>query len=296
MLAILAGIVAIAIALLVNLLSARVSYAFPSWFLGVMLALLVAADVMLFLRSQRPEDSVSVVDRAANDLFVASRKQWIAEAAQLGLDAATIRLPISWEVAETDLFSTIDRAIRVGNDIPEDDQTNERDWVGTTTQLAGSGRELAETWWRRVPSRRLVLLGEAGSGKTELLYWVMSTLLDRNTPDRHIPVFIPAASWTRTETGVKAWVVNWLATNYSFLATPDPGGAGQTLAERLFDERRLALVIDGLDEIPDGLASKAVQHLSKELRPGQYLLLSSRKTEYRAAVAGRSLDGALGLE
>jgi predicted NACHT family NTPase len=47
----------------------------------------------------------------------------------------------------------------------------------------------------RVPTRRLLVLGEPGAGKTILLARGILELLKRRAPGESVPVLLPLASW-----------------------------------------------------------------------------------------------------
>jgi hypothetical protein len=187
--------------------------------------------------------------------------EWRAEVSRLGLNSAKHRLPMAWTVSGA-------------------------------RSTGGQGQDLAD-FWVNSPSRRIVLLGDLGSGKIELLYQLVSSLLDRRQPGGKVPVLIPAASWDPTRKTFAQWIGEWLATSYSFLSPHVPGPAKVTIAEALLDEGRLAIVLDGLDELPPDLARLAVRKLSTELDRTQYLLVSSRTTEFENATVEGPLEGAV---
>ncbi|MGX7763566.1 NACHT domain-containing protein [Streptomyces angustmyceticus] len=130
-----------------------------------------------------------------------------------------------------------------------------------------------------VPSRRLVVLGEAGSGKTILtLRFVLDRLRARAAGDR-VPVIFGLGSWDPVTTSLDDWLCAQLVRDYPFLAAPaDSGG---NLAGLLLDEDRILPVLDGFDEIASGLHGAAFRALNRTTAP---LLFTSRPTEFSAAV------------
>jgi hypothetical protein len=276
---------AVVLELLGNIVSDRVPQWIPVWAWLMVLGPAVVLAVILEVRRRSAADPGVDLATAAADLRTAARAQWHDESVRLRLKAVNRRLPISWRPAAAADFSTPDEVLAVAREIPARDEA---------AAEGGIRLELARLWLSQVPSRRLVLLGETGSGKTELLYQLMDALLDEPSSDR-IPVLIPAASWDAATTGFADWVAGWLAGTYSFLDRAAPGRDRRTLAEALLAERRLAIVVDGLDELPPDRARRAISRLGTEPRPGQYLLLSSRPAEYRAAVADGPFDGAVGV-
>ncbi|WP_052230287.1 NACHT domain-containing protein [Streptomyces sp. CT34] len=133
--------------------------------------------------------------------------------------------------------------------------------------------------YRSVPSRRLVVLGGAGSGKTILTRrFVLDCLSDRVPGDR-VPVIFGLGSWDPATESLDDWLCGQLVRDYPFLAAPV--GRGGTLADVLLDEDRILPVLDGFDEIASGLYGAALEALNLTTRP---LLLTSRPEEYSQAV------------
>jgi hypothetical protein len=285
--------------LLLNIVSSKAPARVPTLAWIALLVLCLVADVVFQVRArpetEQVEGSDRALDLATESLAKAARKQWIDEVRRIRQNSGSKRLPMSWRPANPDLFSSFERVVAIGADIPDRDRSDADDWLTSVAALKGSELELGRMWLERVPSRRLVLLGDAGSGKTELLYQIMKSLLGREDPGQKIPVLVPAASWDPQDTRFSNWIIDWLSTNYPFLKARAPGPNAATLAEELLDRRRLAIVVDGLDELPPDLARTAVNRLSDELGPGQPLLLSSRPEPFRAAVADRPIDGAVGV-
>ncbi|WP_285229387.1 trypsin-like peptidase domain-containing protein [Streptomyces benahoarensis] len=137
-----------------------------------------------------------------------------------------------------------------------------------------------------VPSGRLVVLGEAGSGKSVLtLRFVLDRLATRK-PGAPVPVLFGLGSWDPSTVSLRDWMSGQLVRDHPFLATPD--GHGGTLAGALVDARRILPVLDGLDELAEGLRPRALGVLRGTTLP---LLLTSRPDEYRAAVEGTGVLG-----
>jgi hypothetical protein len=145
---------------------------------------------------------------------------------------------------------------------------------------------------RRIPSGRLVVLGRAGSGKTILtLRFVLDSLRDRAPADA-VPVIFGLASWNPTTTSLRDWLIARLARDHPGLTAAGPGGT--SLAASLVDAGRILPVLDGFDEIADGLHRPALEALNTTTLP---LLMTSRPAEYAAAVAGTDvLTAAAGVE
>src|SRR4051794_21617839 len=112
--------------------------------------------------------------------------------------------------------------------------------------------DLTGVYTTGIPSPRLVILGQAGSGKTVAAAGIAASLLGNDpvsVPGR-IPALVDAATWDPHTTGLTAWLTDCLHRTY--LPTVDNG---HEVAERLVTANRLLPIIDGLDEMsPAGQA------------------------------------------
>ncbi|MFK4099823.1 NACHT domain-containing protein [Streptomyces sp. NPDC019531] len=136
---------------------------------------------------------------------------------------------------------------------------------------------------------RMMVLGQAGSGKTILIRRFAKVWLNARsqTDETPVPVIFSLGSWNPTDTPLRAWLVDRLKRDHPFLAGPGP--AGPTWAETLFDDNRVLAVLDGFDEIAADLRADALRDIRTSVMP---LLLTSRRKELEAAVAEHGLfDG-----
>lgn len=90
--------------------------------------------------------------------------------------------------------------------------------------------------------RRLLILGEPGSGKTTTLLELASICIEAASadPTKPVPVVLPLSEWTLRERNFARWVADTLNRLY---------GIGRRPAARLLASGRLLLLLDGLDEI-----------------------------------------------
>ncbi|MFG2721826.1 helix-turn-helix domain-containing protein [Streptomyces sp. NPDC048416] len=134
--------------------------------------------------------------------------------------------------------------------------------------------------YRRIPSGRLVVLGRSGSGKTILtVRFVLDRLKSRGRTDA-VPVIFSIGSWDPTAVAFRDWLAAQLTRDHPGLGAPGPDGTN--LAGALVEAGRILPVLDGFDEIADGLRRPALEALNASTLP---LLLTSRPAEYAAAVA-----------
>jgi hypothetical protein len=165
---------------------------------------------------------------------------------------------------------------------PRSDPAN---WAERPAGLRGSNNDLGEVLSRRVPTGRMVVLGEPGAGKTMLLVRLVPDLLERRDPGGPVPVLVPLASWNPREQSLHGWLGSRLAMDYSGLREPFAAGGGNVnRVQALLDRRLLVPVMDGLDEMPQAARGLAIGRINEAMRPGERLVVSSHLAEYREAV------------
>ncbi|MDX3661839.1 NACHT domain-containing protein [Streptomyces sp. ID05-26A] len=163
-------------------------------------------------------------------------------------------------------------------------------WTGTAigrVRLRPHGRldgnpdtasaELADAF-DRLPCRRLVVIGEPGSGKTFLGVLLTVGLLRRRRSGAPVPVFMSLSSWDPVADGLDDWLVRTLAaTHYN---------GREQVVRTLLAHRLLLPVLDGLDELPDHARRRAVNRLNHVLEGDRPIVLTCRVTEYEDLIAG----------
>lgn len=223
------------------------------------------AGAYLAWSAYRADRAEAVVARGpgevADRLADAVRRQWEAEAAMRRL-ADPYPLPVAWRSADPDLAEASDAA-----------------------GLAGRDSEIADVFTRRVPARRLLVLGEPGSGKTLLLVRLVLALIERRDGNGPVPVLFPMASWDPAALDLRAWMERRLVQDHPELGARAPDAYGHVTLAGLLLERRLVLpVLDGLDELPALMGALALHRVNEALPYGCGMVLSSRPAEYRAAL------------
>ncbi|MFD7135301.1 DUF3060 domain-containing protein [Streptomyces sp. NPDC059894] len=139
--------------------------------------------------------------------------------------------------------------------------------------------------FERIDSRRLVVLGGPGSGKSVLATrFVLRHLQHRRDhhPAGPVAVLLPLSSWDPRDT-FEAWAAHRIALDHPRLA--HAGGSAESTAAELLHEGRLLPVLDGLDELPAAARPQVIEALNRMRgRETGRVVLTSRRAEYAAAV------------
>ncbi len=236
-------------------------------------------------------DIATVADRLA-DLV---RDQWDVEATRRGVRGSM--LEVFWQGADADLvysWADLQRQAAGGGNGPASATPG-----SGPGDLAGSGALLAA--YERSPCKRLVVLGEAGAGKTNLLVRLVLDLLDQRQSGDPVPLLLPLASWDPAGPSLYAWLESQILREYAHLAAVD-SATGRKRAGSLLDAGLILPVLDGLDEIFADGRDQALVALNDGLRSNVGLIISSRPSEFRTAVHPHAdwpsihLAGAAGIQ
>ncbi|MEW2135591.1 helix-turn-helix domain-containing protein [Streptomyces sp. NPDC005409] len=203
---------------------------------------------------------------AAHELATEVRRRWRREEAQRRVHDP-FPLPVRWKPAPAALTDRAENIQRLG---PGE--------TAREVDLCGDLRSMAEVYLK-IPSGRLVILGRAGSGKSILTIRLVLDLMDTPAPHRRVPVIFSIGSWDPTTTALRDWLIGRLLRDHPHLARRSSGGA--TLASVLVDADLILPVLDGFDEIAEGLRREALEALNATSSP---LVLTSRRDEYAEAV------------
>ncbi|MFG1919086.1 NACHT domain-containing protein [Micromonospora sp. NPDC048898] len=263
------------VGVLVNVATAGVEVESAFGRIAIWMALLLVSIVggAIAWRLGRPVEK-DPLGRAVTSLRRDLQRRWMTDPVWRSVREGD-RLPVRWDAVPTALFPA-----------------NNRAWQ--ERKRLGDGARLAALVTATGAPSRLVVLGEAGSGKTELLVGAFQSLLDRSGDDRRVPVFVPMTAW-RSADDPRRWLVDWLTTNHGFLRQPVSADDGRTLAHALAEDNRLIFILDGFDEIAPEHRADVLRSLNT-LPSAWPVLLSSRTSEYQALRnVGRVLTDARGI-
>jgi hypothetical protein len=150
--------------------------------------------------------------------------------------------------------------------------------------LSGSLDTILETF-EKIPSRRLVVLGEPGSGKSVWARCFAHELLwpERWQPGSPVPVVVQASSWLPSKQSFDQWIEAKLVELDRRLAAVDEDGL--TLAQVLLEHGHILPVVDGFDEIAPALQADALKAINQSLaNRHRSIVITSQLAPYHAAV------------
>jgi NACHT domain len=248
------------------------------------------AGLYLAWASYRLQAVDTDLETRADQLAKSVGRQWRHEAQVRRLNEP-YPLPVSWSAADpvlTDSWESLTELARTGAGWPSPPPRSV--WADSQNDLAGEGNDLAAilTW---VPTGRLVVLGEPGSGKTMLMIRLVLDLLKDRSEGDPVPVLASLASWNPREQELSKWLAARLAIDHPTLAVPAPEGTGSvSCAEALVFGGLVMPILDGLDEIPDALRGPAISRINDALQPGQHVVVTCRTEDYLKAVTPQHGD------
>jgi hypothetical protein len=122
--------------------------------------------------------------------------------------------------------------------------------------LAGTETAELAAWLREGRNCRLVIHGEASSGKSVLARQLMAELLKLRGPDDPVPVFFPLWSWDPEQRSLHDWMKYRIRLAYSELA--EEATYGPSAIADLVDQGRVLPILDGLDALPRACRAKVL--------------------------------------
>lgn len=208
----------------------------------------------------------------ADDLARTLYDQWVEEAHARRLRDPGV-LPLTWSATERPV--TDDPAEVIAG--PVTGPVRLRLQGGVDGELDEATSHIAAEY-RKIPSGRLVMLGEPGSGKSVLAILLTIGLLADRAPGAAVPVLLSAASWDPTAGGLDEWIVQTVARSYY---------QGQSdVPDRLLRHGLLLPIIDGLDEILESARRTAVEHVTRATGSHRPVVLTCRAREYEDLITG----------
>ncbi|MEU3461194.1 NACHT domain-containing protein [Streptomyces sp. NPDC006733] len=235
------------------------------------------------------------LDAVAQELAIDVQREWEAKAARTAV--GSFALPVAWRPAESGLVDEWAQVVGAARGLPGGPPGSADAWPAEAAGLEGTYPQIGEVFTRRVPTRRLVIVGEPGSGKSELLIRLLQEL-GREGGSGPVPVLFSLASWNPSAQDLTAWMAEQLRRNRN-VALRHSAAAGSDLdrAAALVQQGLVLPLLDGFDELPPAVHAVALHEINRAWRT-RPLVLASRTDAYRAALQApdaRRLDGAAGI-
>ena len=225
--------------------------------------------------------------RLANLLAGAVDAQWTRAAGERGL-LEPEPIPVRWHRSAAPVAGPTAAAVASTRFAPLPGLAA----AGEQQLQAGQVSELHEVYGG-LGSGRLVIAGGPGSGKTSAaMLLVLAALRHRHSvPEQDrlqvpVPVMFTLHGWDPGTQRARDWLAESLCQAYPLFA----GRQGAQAAREMLDEGRIAVLLDGLDEISETLRPTVLRALSREAN--FRLVLLTRTAEMADAAAQALLQGA----
>jgi hypothetical protein len=225
------------------------------------------------------------LDRAMEALAETVHSQWRAEAAVRGLTTpapARVRWVTTGRPVSDRAWVVHDGQSRLSLD-------GDGDAVAGLVPT-GSVRQIRDLY-QALPRGRLVILGEAGAGKTAAGVLLLLDALANRDRGRPVTILVALASWDPETEHLVDFVAGQLVRDHPYLRNPEYGSSAPG---GLVRGGRVTPILDGFDEVAPHRRAAAIAALN---RSGvDHLVLTSRTQEYQAAVTNSVLAGAAVVE
>lgn len=250
----------------------------------------------LWARRQPVQASRSQLERAADELAEQVRRQWERAAGERRL-MYPASIPLRWQWSHRQVTGPVTEAVggnggtRFAPLTGMATITAERLQSGTLKDLLGV--------YGGLDSGRLIILGGPGAGKTSAAITLLLDALRRRAAlgkaeeraQIPVPLLFTLRGWDPNRKSFADWLADRLEHDYEFLTARE---YGPDAAAQLIDGNYLTVILDGLDEIPEGLRPAALRALDEQAT--FRLVVLTRSDELITAVSGAHLIGAAALE
>jgi len=168
-------------------------------------------------------------------------------------------------------------------------------------EVLGSGvvGRLHDELYARLPHGRLVMIGDPGAGKTGAMILLLLAALNYRASlpaDQRkrvpVPVWLTMGRWDPAVISLRTWAAETMNRDHPALRAPE---YGPDSAEELLHGGRVALFLDGLDEMPQAIRAQAVRRINDEAQ-GLRIVLTSRTVEFRHTLQDGTLHNTAVVE
>jgi hypothetical protein len=268
--------------------------AFWSFVLGIpatLAGIIGSVTAVLSWARRQPGGAGRDPDAVAALLAEAVRTQWERAAADRWLVQAE-PIPVRWARTARGLAGPVTAAVGSARFAPLPGLEAVR-----ATALRAGGLDDLHAVYGGLGSGRLVIVGAPGSGKSGAAVLLLLAALryrdelpEVSRPQVPVPVIFTLHGWDPAAQRAEDWLAARLRQAYPLLAGRD----GASEAARLLATARVAVILDGLDEIPAELRPVALRALSEQA--AFRLVVLSRSAEMAEAAQREFLHGSVALE
>lgn len=258
------------------------------WLSGVALLVTVLLAFTGHLGRHTSEASSGRLKKVAKQLAGAVLAQWTKNVARI-TDPYPLRVPFSAVETATADPGDVSLSSAAAQPLPPDAPTvvmatwdSIRDQpVAEPLVLDGVFTDIATVFTTSGLHRRMVVLGEPGSGKSMIAQWLTVELLKSHSEVKLVPVLLSLATWN-PKTPLEEWAAAEMAQTYQSLSkeVQTAGNMERTLAYQLIAGKHVLMVLDGLDEMATGNQCDALRRLSEFAKSGQQFVVTCRTKDY----------------
>lgn len=230
---------------------------------------------------------------AADALAEHLRRQWEQDAAARGLTGVG-PIPVRWRWSRRPVTGPVEAVLSGAERGPFEPLPGTFRPTGET--IREGGVEDLFGVYGGLGSGRVVVLGAPGSGKSAAAILTVLDALQRRRrldgPRRAevpVPVLLTVYGWDPRARTLADWFAERLAAAYPFLRS---GRYGGDTAAALVREGRVALFLDGFDEMAEPLRREALRAVDRQRLPFRLVLLTRADEFARVAAAGHLRDAA----
>ena len=253
-----------------------------------------AASLVVYLTKVRQAGDTGrgrPLDELADSLAVAVTEQWTRAALERRL-LQPEPIPVQWERSSRPLAGPVSAAVESRQFPPLPGLLS-----AVPALLRGGPLRDLHAVYGSLGSGRLVIIGEPGSGKTGAAVLLVLAGLEyrqqvssQDRPPVPVPVMFTWHGWDPNTQRVGDWLAAQLQETYPLFG----GKGGKAEAAGLVKAGRIAVILDGLDEIAEELRPVALRALSQQA--ALRVVVLARSFEMAAAAQQGFLEGAAVLE